>query len=180
MPGHDASDTTVRSARVEDAAAIARIHVEAWRWAYEGLVDAGYLAGLDVESRTGNWQRALASGSANVRVAERDGRVVGFVVTGPSRDEARDDGAPASTGELRAIYIEPALERTGVGAALMVTALADLAAAGFSEATLWVLDTNARGRTFYERGGWRPDGAVREEKAGPSTLRELRYRRVLG
>lgn len=169
---------TVRPARVEDAEAVGRVHVAAWRWAYAGLMDAAVLDGLDAGRRAAFWRDWLAAGSpgGTLLVAERDGVIVGFVNHGVSRDP---DATPA-TGEIRALYVERAVQGTGVGAALMNRALAGLAAAGHREATLWVLATNALGRAFYDRGGWAPDGATQEdEHEGSAPLPEIRLRRPL-
>lgn len=48
-----------------------------------------------------------------------------------------------------------------------------------TEATLWVLEANARARRFYERKGWAVDGAAREEEVGGRRVTEVRYRRLL-
>ena len=46
----------------------------------------------------------------------------------------------------------------GIGRSLFAHVTNDLIEQGFDEATLWVLDCNARARRFYEakilRGGW--------------------------
>ena len=79
----------VRSAGVEDAAAIAGVHVRTWQTAYEHVFGAERLAGLDLEARTANWERWLREPDAGVRqlVAEDEsGRVVGFATCGPERD----------------------------------------------------------------------------------------------
>ncbi len=166
----------VRSATPEDAAAIAHVHVTAWRWAYAGLLDDAVLAGLDVDARRRLWERVAAEGRATLLVAERDGAVVGFVSAGRSRDDDAADG----TGEVYAIYLLREVQGTGVGAALMDAALAALAADGCARATLWVLATNDLARSFYERGGWRPDGTERIERVrDDAPVAELRYRRPL-
>ena len=38
-----------------------------------------------------------------------------------------------------------------------------------------MLQGNARARRFYERAGWRPDGALQEEELDGAVLREVRY-----
>jgi hypothetical protein len=47
-----------------------------------------------------------------------------------------------------------------------------------SAATLWVLESDERARSFYERVGWKPDG---KRKSEPMTdaITDLRYRVVL-
>lgn len=150
--------------------------MDAWKWAYRGLVPDAYLASLSVAERTQAWL-AWVSASPEVRVwvAEIDERVVGFSIAGPSRDEDAD----ASTGELLGIYIEPERFRTGLGRQLFETATRWLKASGFSGATLWVLASNERARTFYEARGWQPDGRTRIEPREGFSLHEVRYRRSL-
>ena len=61
----------------------------------------------------------------------------------------------------------------------MDAALNTLRQAGYTQATLWVLDTNARGRQFYEAGGWAPSGVTKQDGARGFLITELRYRREL-
>ena len=89
-------------------------------------------------------------------VAEEGGRVVGFASFCPSRDE----DAPRATGEVPAIYVEPPAMGKGVGRKLLEEATAELRLAGFTRATLWVLEGNERARRFYENEGWTWDGSV--------------------
>jgi GNAT superfamily N-acetyltransferase len=102
-----------------------------------------------------------------VWVAERDGAIVGFCNTAP---------APEDAAELRTLYLDPAVVGTGVGRALVRHALDDLRARGVRAAVAWVLDSNARARRFYERGGWRADGTEKSEDVWGSPARQLRYR----
>ena len=51
--------------------------------------------------------------------------------------------------------------------------------AEYEEATLWVLEDNPRARSFYERGGWAPDGARKAEERWGVRAPELRYRKEL-
>jgi ribosomal protein S18 acetylase RimI-like enzyme len=170
----EADDVVVRIARLQDAEAVARIHVAAWRQTYAEAMDPEFLARMD-PVRGGDVWRERIIGPSTVAVAERRGRVVGFVNYGASLD---DDGSGV-TGQVYAIYVDPPVVGTGAGAALMSHAVADLAAGGFAEAVLWVLATNPLARSFYERGGWRPDGGSQAEALGGRTLHEVRYRRRL-
>jgi hypothetical protein len=54
-----------------------------------------------------------------------------------------------------------------------------LGAAGYTQATLWVLRTNTRARWFYAAAGWAEDGAVLEDGSLGFPLAEVRYRRPL-
>lgn len=170
----------IRPARVDEAGALATVHVQSWQAAYGGLIPQGYLDNLSVARRQDGWKRILAATawpSMGTLVAEVDGRVVAFVSISPSRDEDQDS---ARVGEVTSIYALPEEWGRGVGRALMNSAIATLIEAGFSSATLWVLAGNARARRFYESCSWRPDGAMKQEDRGEFVLEEIRYTRDLG
>ncbi|MEY2397704.1 MAG: hypothetical protein QOJ00_878 [Actinomycetota bacterium] len=164
----------VRRATADDAAAIAHVHIASWRVTYASLGD-GFLASLDVRERTELWTRVLTAGESQTFVAVADDVVVAFVNVRPSRDE----GADPSTGEVVAIYAAPEAWGAGAGRALMAAAVDELGALGFTNAILWVLETNARARRFYELAGWAHDGAEKDEVWRGAPIHELRYARAL-
>ena len=104
------------------------------------------------------------------------GKLVGFVDYSASRD---GDADREQVGEVNALYLEPEAWGSGAGRLLMDAALARLTAAGFAQATLWVLDSNARARRFYEAGGWTADGAVKHDDSRGFPIRQVRYRKSL-
>jgi GNAT superfamily N-acetyltransferase len=168
---------TTRLARASDARAIAVVHVRSWQGAYRDLRPREYLDGLDPGQRVAGWDRTLGEADwprRGVFVAEQAGEVVGFASFCPARDDDLDRGC---IGEVPAIYLVPAAWGQGLGRQLMTDALAAIAAAGFSEAALWVLDANERARAFYQAGGWSADGAVKQDRRVGFTLHEVRYRR---
>lgn len=167
----------VRPATVEDALSVAEVHVRSWQEAYPGQVPAWFLDGLSVENRHHAWTEMIGSPIANagVLVLEDQGKLVGFVGFGPSRDS---DASP-ETGEIGSIYLRASAWGRGGGRLLLDSALDILRGSGFNLATLWVLDTNIRARHFYEAGGWVTDGTeVVDDRRGFS-LREVRYTRTL-
>jgi len=99
------------------------------------------------------------------------GRIVGFAITGASRDP----NAPRHTGEVQAIYLDPQVIGKGIGRALFAYAVDDLRARGYTQAALWVLSTNTRARRFYEAAGWSHDGATKMEERPGAVLHEVRY-----
>jgi len=170
-------DVAVRVATVDDAEAITRVHVGTWQVAYRGQLPDGYLDGLTAEiPRRTEWRRAVLAHprdpAQRTFVATRGGQLVGFASCGPHE-------ADPSRGELYAIYVEPAAWSSGTGRSLMDRAVAELVALGFSDAVLWVLESNARARRFYERAGWAVDGATKVETRGEVVLNEVRYARSL-
>ena len=107
-------------------------------------------------------------------VADEDGEVAGFTTCG----ESRDPDAGPETGEIWTFFVDTGRWRQGLGRALMEAALADLAARGYSEATVWSFAANVRANAFYEAHGFAPDGAERSEETW-ARITELRYRRAL-
>ena len=78
----------VRRARLEDAPAIADVHVRTWQAAYEHVFGAERLATLDTAQREQRWRRALEAGDQAGFVAEQGGVVVGWATVGPNLDDA--------------------------------------------------------------------------------------------
>ena len=167
----------LRRATADDAAGIAAVHVRTWQHAYQGMIPVQVLDGLSVTRRQEFWARELRMLHDERRpwIAECDGRIVGFVSTGPSRDE----GAGARTAEVYAIYVDPECWSRGIGRSLMDHARRDLKQAGYEAATLWVLSANTVARDFYDAGGWHVDGQERIERMGGAELEEVRYRTAL-
>lgn len=106
---------------------------------------------------------------------EDDTRVLGFAHVAPSSDDDADE----RVGELTGIYVVPERWGSGGGRLLMERAVASLRSAGFSEATLWVLDTNERARRFYEMLEWAPDRAAKVDQREGVAMHQLRYRLAL-
>jgi ribosomal protein S18 acetylase RimI-like enzyme len=162
----------IRRARLEDAAAIAAVHVRTWQSAYEHVFGAERLAGLDLAAREGLARRFATDPGQDAFVAEDDdGRIVGFVATGPPEEEGEER-------ELYAIYVLPEAWGTEAGSGLMRAAVEALRARGAADAILWVLDDNPRARRFYEREGWYADGSAESEYLG-LTVPLVRYRLTL-
>ena len=164
---------SIRPATVEDAAGIARIHVDSWRFAYHGLLPQEGLDGLSVEARTRFWEQAVTHPlpRAVTLVSVRDGQVLGFCSCGPSLDP----NATETRGQVAAIYVDPVSSRQGIGRLLMDAALDHLRDQGFADAELWVMRGNAIGIGFYEGYGWRPSGRIQVETMHGAEITEIGY-----
>ncbi|MEJ5990039.1 GNAT family N-acetyltransferase [Ramlibacter sp. PS3R-8] len=163
----------VRLANVDDAAAIATVHVDAWRQAYAGVLPQATLDGLSVEARTRMWTQAIAGTRGRVLVAQEGGKVVGFAAFGPCRDA----GASPTEHELWAIYVAPGRWRSGAGRALWRAAREAMVAAGAASVSVWVLAENQRARGFYESVGLRvaPEAGERAVTVGGTPVNEVCY-----
>jgi GNAT superfamily N-acetyltransferase len=155
---------TVRPARVEDVAQMARVNVRCWQETYRGLVsdamldDPGFLA-----ARERFWTAALTDEryrENRVAVAERDGELVGIAMSGPPVD-----AAPVWARQLYVLYAYAAHHGTGVGSALL-EAVVDPE----ESVALWVADPNPRAHAFYRKHGFVADGTAQVEEG----VREIR------
>lgn len=173
--GNMAQPTTIRSATVEDVPALAELHVRSWQWAYRGLIPDEYLDGMSatLEQRIEQRRTQLASLPPETRwwVAEQHSRIVGFAITGLSRDQ----DVPPETVEVYAIYLAQDAAGQGIGRTLFAHAVSDLCQRGFERAILWVLTGNQRARRFYEAAGWTPDGTSKTDERPGTLLHEVRY-----
>jgi GntR family transcriptional regulator len=155
-------DPDIRVASRRDAAGIAAVHVDSWLATYAHLTKTARGTRTGLAGRVALWTRRLTSPETgcSTLVATTDSRVRGFVYAGPTTDV---DDDPSVTAQVFSIHVEPEFAGRGVGRGLMARAVASLRAAGYTAATLWVVAENRRARRFYERLGWRVDGATRRE-----------------
>src|SRR5207245_5992381 len=159
----------IRPAKLEDAPAIARVHVASWQSTYQGMLPEEFLVSLSETGYADRWKRVIGEGSSRVYVAEHEGEVVGFASGG--RERAGEIGY---TGELYAIYVIDAAQRRGFGRELVRSTVAGLRELGLDDMIIWVLRDNQPARSFYERLG----GAyVRAQPItiGSVTLEEVSY-----
>lgn len=172
----EAEGIRIRDARPEDAPGIAEVHIVCWQEAYAGQLPDEFLEGVPESfDRRERFWRGIAAGPAEreaLLVAELAGAVVGFAHVCRSRDEDADE----SEGEVTAIYLRKQWWGRGIGRDLFKKAVDRLRAFGFTSAILWVLDSNARTRRFYEAAGWKLNGGEKVDDVRGIPLREVRYR----
>ncbi len=149
----------IRAATSDDAAAMARVHVDTWRMAYRDILPADFLDGLSYETREQRWRDSFAQAgpqqfilvvedAAGGAATGSAASLVGFARGGPERE-----GTPGYDGEIYAIYVLAEHQHRGTGRQLMAACARHLAAEGFRAAMLWTLEENQRARAFYEALG---------------------------
>lgn len=171
----------VRPAVAADGAAIAAVKWRTFGTSYRGLLPDGFLDSRGVAPAAGYWAgRAMVPPSRrhSLWVWGRPGTVFGYLDAGPvMRERAR--GAHDEIGEVFELYVDPSVQGSGGGRALLHTALEHFAAVGFSRAELSTLTTNESAQRFYERDGWTATGAVTTVDLGVVSFDETRYARDL-
>lgn len=168
----------IRPAELNDAHAIAAIHVRSWQHAYQEILPAEGLAKLSIEERTDYWREILKNDQSqfNVLLAEQNETIVGFASWALTDEE----NLPPNSAMLYSIYALPEFMGKGVGSELLESVDVEMIVAGADNAVLWVLEDNAASRRFYERHGWQlqPDSA-RESTFFDMTMRIVQYRKHL-
>lgn len=158
----------IRDARLEDARAIAEVHLASWKTTYPGIIPQEYIDGLRVEDGAARWVSRLAEKATTVFVAEDEAGIFGFAAGGAIMHPV--DGYQ---GELGAIYLLASHQGKGAGAALVRRMARELRRQGFGNMAVWVLRENpARG--FYERMGGVQVGEQMIEIGG-TTLPEIAF-----
>jgi len=172
----------IRKARLEDADALAEIHVRAWQSAYRGMMSDVFLDGLSVTDRAAGWRTWLVSEDVQRVLVVEPGQLAepglaGFCVFGKSRDA---DLANSNAAELYAINVHPQYWRHGYGSSLCNEVINQVVSAAWSALSLWVIRDNHRAREFYQAMGFVADGIERIDSGliGES-LHELRYVRTI-
>ena len=130
-----------------DAADLARVHVEAWRETYAGLLPDPYLRGMSVPLYTRRFHRQLTASRPAERVLAVEGRdgLVGYC--------AGQTHAYDSMGEVSTLYLVRRAQKVGLGRRLLGATARVLQARGARSLRLWVLDGNEPARGFYEHLG---------------------------
>lgn len=167
----------IRPARPEDALGIVHARTAAWQTAYRGLMPDDYLDAMsdEADDAADRLRDRLQSPPPSTLLigTDAEGTVLGMCAYGPPRDDDID------SGQLYAINVVPAAWGTGLGRQLLRAAERGLATAGHRTAYLWVVDGNVRARRFYQRAGWRCDGATKLDDDFGTGVTEVRYRRDL-
>ncbi len=109
----------IREARLEDAAAIAKVHVDSWQTTYGGLLPKEYTKKRTYQKRYNNWKKRLYATTKTetdyfIYIAEDPVKeIVGFVDGGLARSDSNFQG------EIYALYTLEAYQRKGIGRSLV-------------------------------------------------------------
>jgi GNAT superfamily N-acetyltransferase len=150
----------LRLARLEDAPALARLHVAVWVETYGQMAPPDAVARLDVPHRLAFWTSTLSARDPVTLLGISEGQPLGLVCFG-----AATDPVFGGLGEVRHLYVLGHARGQGLGRRLLSGALQGLRAAGHAGAGLAVVDDNHRARAFYRAAGG-TEGTVFTDK-GP-------------
>ena len=138
---------TLRAGNASDSHDVARVNIEAFRSALQGVLSAQYLAGLSHQTRADSIRARFDQPGYRMQVAvDENGRVIGFADWGPPREEIGHDC------ELYAIYVDPSQQGRGVGRLLFKRVAQVVLVEGMGSIVLSVFSENPY-RAFYDKLG---------------------------
>lgn len=139
----------IRRAEPRDADAIAEVHHEAWRGAYQGIIPHKALTAM-INRRGGEWWANAIRRAATVLVIEIGGKIAGYATLG--RNRARE---LKQQGEIYELYMRPECQGIGLGSRLFAAARQRLADHGLKGMVVWALEENDNALAFYSSAGGR-------------------------
>jgi GNAT superfamily N-acetyltransferase len=160
------AERRVRSARPDDAAAVAEVQLRTWHEVYAGTLPPAALRSVTADEAEKRWRAAVESPPTprhRLLVALDGERIVGFSAFGPADDEDTD---PAVTGEIATLLVAGDAQRAGHGSRLLAATTDQFREAGARTATTWIFDADGGMEAFYESAGWALDGASRDLDMG--------------
>ena len=144
-----------RAATREDAGALSELGAQTFTDTFGHLYQPDDLQIFLQNHSTANWEKELGDPAFEVRVAERDGRLVGYVKLGPPHLPFEPRGEAA---ERRQLYVVEEMKGQGIAHELIHWAIDRSRDRGADFLYLSVFTENHRARKFYEKYGFEPEG----------------------
>lgn len=156
----------VRTATPADRDAIREIAHATWQATYAGMIpDEDMQAFLQSNYNPQQLERTINRLGDGFLLAEVNGDTVGYAMISRDRE---------GYAQLWTIYVLPALQGHGIGAALWKSACDYARQLGLTTLVLWVLEANIPARAFYERMG-ATCTVQRNVPVGAGSISEVRY-----
>jgi ribosomal protein S18 acetylase RimI-like enzyme len=148
-------EITYRTAGIEDAAALAELGARTFTDTFGHLYQPSDLELFLRNHHPGAWEKELADPAFEVCVAEKDGRMVGYIKLGPPHLPFEPRGEAA---ELRQLYVVDEVKGQGVARELVEWLIERARDRRADHLYLSVFTDNHRARRFYEKMGFEPEG----------------------
>ncbi len=164
----------IRKAEAKDASRIAEVHIFAWRTEYKEIIAESYLYNeISVSGRIKDYIDRKENEIHEMYVYEDKNIIKGFMKIRVAEDEDKKESF-----ELWGLYIEPTMQRIGVGTKLLRYCEEIAKERGYKENILWVFKENNKAKQFYEKNGYKKDHKEKYIEAFNAV--EVRYCKKLG
>ncbi|WP_186647364.1 GNAT family N-acetyltransferase [Fluviispira vulneris] len=137
---------SLRKVLLEDINELSSMHIQAWKDAYQNIIDQEYLNNLKLQDKISTWQKVLSNEKSgyNLLACNDKNKILGFASAGAHRDDP-------SFGEIFAIYVRANSYGHGIGQSLWKNMNIYLKENNFTHAKLWVLENNKKAIDFYTK-----------------------------
>ncbi|MBK3494163.1 GNAT family N-acetyltransferase [Viridibacillus sp. YIM B01967] len=140
---------SIRTATIQDAAGIAKVHVDSWKSTYKGIMKQTVLDNLTYSSREASWRQNIECKGNIVFVAvNAEEQIIGFT----SGCKTKEDEYPTYDADVTAIYLFEHEQGKGIGKAMLKRLLAEFKTMNYDSSIVKVLADNTSCR-FYEAMG---------------------------
>jgi ribosomal protein S18 acetylase RimI-like enzyme len=146
---------TYRIATSADSAALAELGARTFTHTFGHLYQPSDLEIFLQNHSPDNWDKELNDPAFEIRVAEQDGALVGYVKLGPPHLPFEPRGEAA---ELRQLYVIEEVKGQGVAHELIRWVIERARFRRADHLYLSVFTENHRARRFYEKYGFEPEG----------------------
>ena len=161
----------IREAMLEDAEAIAEVHVNSWKSTYADLINEQDMSNITIENRKALWETVLKMPKEKqpvLVVQDSQEQIVGFISGGKERTKRF-----GFDGEIYAIYLLENYQRKGLGAMLLEAFAKKMEQNGYKSLLVWVLTENPSNKFYLDFGAKQ----VEKEQTviGTGTYQETAY-----
>ncbi|MFX1501428.1 MAG: GNAT family N-acetyltransferase [Promethearchaeota archaeon] len=148
-----------REAKIKDVREIAKVHVDTWKTAYQGIITEKYLQSLSYEDKEENWKQRLENpthGAITYIVEINQDKIIGFILATLEKFNPILALLQAERykGELCALYVLKQFQHKRIGTELVKLVIKYFKKNHVNSMITWVLKENPY-RTFYEKLGGR-------------------------
>jgi len=140
---------SIRAARPEDAADLARIYIDSWHDTYAGMISHEMLGAMTLERHTARWKSVIKAGGTVLVAQDAQHGAIGLTSLGGARDKSL-----GYDGEVYTLYVDPAFLGRGCGRALMTGAFQVFKNSKMGSCLIWAHAKN-NACFFYEAMGGR-------------------------
>lgn len=163
---------TIRQMVKSDIIDVAECHILSWKAGFENILSEKILDNLSHSKFEENWQTVLQNKSRKNLVYLENEKSYGFISFGSSKTVNKNI---LNEGEIYGIYVHPERWGTGVANNLLRVALEHLKEMQFSQVILWTMTKNERGRSFYQKEGFRLTSNKRISEREDESFEEVKY-----
>jgi GNAT superfamily N-acetyltransferase len=137
---------SIRPATPADCAGIAKVQVDSYCTAYAGFFPESYFQNFSYAEQEQDWRNWFASGTDEILLVavSPENEVIGYALA-----RAKAEIYPGYDSELAALHVRKALQKQGIGKALLLSAIQCLVERGCQMVMLWTLQNNPV-RRWYE------------------------------